>query len=100
MAAKLKAIQEQMQRPEVQQELQQMQVRTRLWALALPTPGPNPAYWGPRSSRVGWCARGVLPVQAVMANPQLQQRMQALRDDPEFADFFKEVQSGGMQVSH
>lgn len=33
-----------------------------------------------------------------MGNPQLQARMQALRSDPEFKDFFAEIQAGGMQV--
>lgn len=37
-------------------------------------------------------------LQAFMGNPQLQARMQSLKDDPEFADFFKEIQTGGMQV--
>ncbi len=34
-----------------------------------------------------------------MGNPQLQARMQSLRNDPEFADFFKDIASGGIQAS-
>lgn len=60
MAAQLKAYQEAMQKPEVQQQMQQM--------------------------------------QSVMGNPQLQAKLQSLRNDPEFAGFFQELQAGGMQV--
>lgn len=34
--------------------------------------------------------------QAAMANPALQQRMAELKDDPEFKDMFKEIETGGM----
>jgi hypothetical protein len=34
----------------------------------------------------------------MMANPALQQRMAALREDPEFRPMFEEIQKGGMQV--
>lgn len=37
-------------------------------------------------------------MQSFMANPQLQQKLQTLRNDPDFADFFKDLQTGGMQV--
>ncbi|GFH07851.1 ankyrin repeat domain-containing protein 2, partial [Haematococcus lacustris] len=35
---------------------------------------------------------------AVMGNPALQARMQELRKDPEFAGFWSELQTGGMQA--
>lgn len=35
-------------------------------------------------------------LQAYMQNQQLQQRMQELRNDPEFKDMFEEIQKGGM----
>ncbi|KAJ9514119.1 hypothetical protein QJQ45_002227 [Haematococcus lacustris] len=37
-------------------------------------------------------------MQAVMGNPALQARMQELRKDPEFAGFWSELQTGGMQA--
>jgi hypothetical protein len=40
----------------------------------------------------------LLCMQSVMMNPKLQQRMQELRNDPDMADFWKEIQTGGMQV--
>ena len=34
--------------------------------------------------------------QQAMANPELQKRMAELKDDPEFKDMFKEIETGGM----
>ncbi len=36
----------------------------------------------------------VAEMQAYMASPVLQQRMATLRDDPEFAEVFAEIQAG------
>ena len=36
-------------------------------------------------------------MQSYMANPALQQRMATLRDDPEFAEVFAEIQAGAWQ---
>jgi hypothetical protein len=45
----------------------------------------NPSEWN-----------GLFLLQAYMQNQQLQQRMQELRNDPEFKDMFEEIQKGGM----
>eukprot|EP00198_Chlamydomonas_reinhardtii_P002423 XP_001691759.1 predicted protein [Chlamydomonas reinhardtii] len=37
-------------------------------------------------------------MQAAMQNQALQQRMASLKDDPEFADIFADIQKGGMQA--
>ena len=38
----------------------------------------------------------VAEAQAAMANPEIQARMAELKDDPEFKDMFKEIETGGM----
>jgi hypothetical protein len=40
--------------------------------------------------------RQMAEAQAAMNNPALQQRMMELKDDPEFRDMFKEIETGGM----
>ncbi|KAJ9514669.1 hypothetical protein QJQ45_028451, partial [Haematococcus lacustris] len=73
-------LQSTLKQPEVQQQMQQMQASGE-------------------GSHTGEGLQAMMHGLAVMGNPALQARMQELRKDPEFAGFWSELQTGGMQVA-
>ncbi|KAJ9514411.1 hypothetical protein QJQ45_012369 [Haematococcus lacustris] len=77
-------LQSTLKQPEVQQQMQQMQAS-----------GEGSVTGEGLKAMMG----GTGLLQAVMGNPALQARMQELRKDPEFAGFWSELQTGGMQVA-